>query len=91
VDLQTIFINRIGVFHLVGKRKMQCTVEFFEWIPHLLEYGTYTMKSSNNELAKLTADFYAENDMTDYLNMRVVYLAYMCSNLVLVEIIQDAN
>lgn len=67
---------------LVSRSKMPKAIEFFEWIaeeviPQLLEYGTYTMKPSNDELDKLTKDFYAENDLMDYADMHVVYLAYI--------------
>lgn len=82
IDTQTIFINRIGMFHLISKSKMPRAQEFFEWvadevIPELLQYGTYTMKSSNNELSKLMKNFYVENDLMDYAETHVVYLAYI--------------
>lgn len=82
IDGKTIFINKTGIFQLVTRSKKPKAIEFLEWItedviPQLLEYGTYTMKSANTELAKLTKDFYVDNDITDYLNMQVFYLAYI--------------
>ena len=82
IDPQTTFITRTAVFQLIAKSKMPKAVEFFEWIsetviPQLLEYGTYTMKSPKSELAKLTKDFYENNDITDFENTHVVYLAYI--------------
>jgi prophage antirepressor-like protein len=82
IDPQTNFISRTGILQLVSRSKMPKAIEFFDWIadeviPELLEYGTYTIKSSKSEIDKLTEDYYVENDITDYIDMHVVYLAYV--------------
>jgi prophage antirepressor-like protein len=84
IDPQTIFIDRSGILRLVAKSTMPKAMEFFDWIadeviPNLLEYGTYTIKSPKTELSKLTKDFYEDNDITDFENTHVFYLAYIDS------------
>lgn len=77
-------INRPGILRLVAKSTMPRAMEFFDWIadevlPQLLEYGTYSMKSPKSELAKLTKNFYEDNDISPVLKYPNVCDSYMSS------------
>jgi prophage antirepressor-like protein len=82
IDPRTIFLSQPGTFQLIFHSKMSNAIRFYEWIveeviPEILQFGTYSMKSPSNELEKLTKDFYQDNEITDYLHMHVIYLAYI--------------
>jgi prophage antirepressor-like protein len=74
----TIFINQIGLFSLVMKSKMEDAINFKKWIckdllPKVFSYGTYSFKPI--DLKKY--NYYDNKLLSEYTNIRVVYLAYI--------------